>query len=233
MFATRELYKRFYTFLKEEGARRGREFYVFQHSGPGIISPFVDMVTKGEGWVGADTWETLTPVYFRTCENLLPIGVPYTFYPSVSIPWRRTPVGKHLAPHHDVLARTLIHDVFPVGIWSTQVQKELIPLWRAWHAFGVDDAEWVPYFEDDSRVRATPGALLTSSYVRRGRLLMVVSNLTHQPVPGNLHLDREALGLPAGALKVEELRSGKVSALEGDTLPLDMGPTNLAVLLIN
>ena len=205
---------------------------MFQHSGPGIISPFVDLITKGEGWVHAETWETLTPVYFRTCETLLPLGVPYTFYPSVSIPWRRTPVGKPLATHHDVLARTLIHDVFPVGIWSTQVQGELIPLWRTWEDFGVDAAEWVPYFANDPRVRTTSDDLLASFHTRDGRLLVVVANLTRKSVAAKLLLDRQALGIPAGTLKVKGLLSGRTSSLSGDAVPVEVGPTALAVLRI-
>ena len=233
MFATRRLYKRFYTFLKEEGAKRGHELFIFQHSGEGIITPFVDMVTKGEGWVQADTWDTLTPVYFRCCENLLPLGVPYTFYPSVSIPWRRTPVGRNLAPHHDALARTLIHDVFPVGIWSTQVQMELIPLWEAWDEFGVDESEWVPYHARDPRVRTTSKGLLVSFYLNRGRVMAVVANLTNEAVQAELLLDRDALGLPGGQLEVRELRSGKTAALSANKLPLKVEATNLAIVVVN
>ena len=227
MFACREFYKRCYTFLKEEGAKRGREFYVFQHSAEGIVTPFVDMMTKGEGWSQAETFETLTPTYFRAAESWRHLGVPYTFFPTVSMPDYRQ--GKYRAPHREPLACTLLHDVLTVSHWKEQVEEDLLPIWQAWENFGIQDARWVPYFEHDPRVQPSDGDLLASFYLRTGRLMIVASNLTNAPIGCELRLDREGLGLRAGALPAREILSGDERLLEGDNLAVYVPAKNLAI----
>ena len=230
-FACREFYKRCYTFLKEEGAKRGREFYIFQHSAEGIVTTFVDMMTKGEGWSAADDFDTLTPTYFRTCESWSHLGVPYTFYPTVSMPGYRG--GKYRAPHHEPLACTLLHDVLTVGHWKEQIMGDLLPVWKAWDEFEIDQAEWVPYYHRDARVAPSTDQLLASFYIGPGRLMIVASNLTRDPVEGHLRIDRRALGLPDGGLPVHEIHSGDRQVLASDVLPVRIGPKNFRLLRIN
>ena len=230
-FACREFYKRCYTFLKEEGAKRGREFFIFQHSAEGIVTTFVDMMTKGEGWSSADTFDTLTPTYFRACESWSHLGVPYTFYPTVSMPGYRG--GKYRAPHREPLACTLLHDVLTVGHWKEQIEGDLIPIWKAWDEFEIDGAEWVPYYQEDPRVAASKEGLLASFYIGPGRLMIVASNLTREPIDGELKIDRAALGLPAGKLHVREILSGDQQVLDSDVLPVQVDAKNLRVLRIN
>jgi len=230
-FACREFYKRCYTFLKEEGEKRGREFYIFQHSAEGIVTTFVDMMTKGEGWSSADTFDTLTPTYFRACESWSHLGVPYTFYPTVSMPGYRG--GKYRAPHREPLACTLVHDVLTVGHWKEQIEGDLLPIWKAWDEFEIDEAEWVPYYRKDPRVAPSAENLLASFYIGRGRLMIVASNLTRDPFAGELKIDRAALGLPAGRLPVREILDGDQQVLESDVLPLQVDGKNLRVLRIN
>ena len=230
-FECREFYKRGYTFLKEEGAKRGREFYIFQHSAEGAVTPFVDMMTKGEGWSAADTFETLTPTYFRAVESWRHLGVPYTFFPTVSMPGYRK--GKHKAPHREPLACALVHDVLTVSHWKEQVEEDLLPIWLAWEAFDMDDALWVPYFQNDPRVSTSAPEMLSSFYIGEKRLMVVVSNLTDVPAEGQLQIDRSGLDLPSGRLPVRDILSGDEMDLEGDTLSLRVEPKNLAVLRIN
>ena len=157
-------------------------------------------------------------MYFRCSENLLPLGVPYTFYPSVSIPWRRRPGGKYLAPHDDVLSRTLIHDVLPVGIWSGQVHEMLMPIWKTWADFNIEEATWVPYFKADPRVTTRQKDLRTSFYIGDGEIIVVVGNLTDRNIRAEVVLDRKALGLPGGKLTVTNVQTGKSESLEKSTL---------------
>jgi hypothetical protein len=230
-FACREFYKRCYTFLKEEGKKRGREFFIFQHSAEGIVTTFVDMMTKGEGWSAADTFDTLTPTYFRACESWSHLGVPYTFYPTVSMPGYRG--GKYRAPHREPLACTLVHDVLTIGHWKEQIEGDLLPIWKAWDEFEIDEAEWVRYYRKDPRVAPSTDQLLASFYIGPDRLMIVTSNLTREPIVGQLRIDRAALGLPAGNLPVREIHSGDQQVLESDVLPVQVGAKNLRVFRIN
>jgi len=209
---------------------------------------------RGEEWIETTDYDALTPVFFRACETLLPIGGSYTFYPGQCRPWgRSTP----MASHRFVLARTLIHDVFPFGLWSYQQINELVPLWKAFDEFGVEESEWVPYFKKDKRVQTTSKDLLASFYINRNkkRVMVVVSNLTKHAIKANLLLDRQGLGLPPGDLQVEEFvgvldrmietsaHVGKLkvyktvvyhSVLTDDnTLPLNINANDVVVLRIN
>jgi len=209
LFALRNFYKRFYTFLKEEGEKRGREFYVVQHSSIYANIPFVDHVFKGEGWAATDEklWDNLTPTYFRAFENQRPIAGNFTFYPLVSQPKYRA--AKKWATPGDLLSRTLIHDVL---CWATTgFHKEMAPIWNAWEDFGIEDAVWVPYYARDPRAQTSTEDLLVSFYTNGGKAMFVVSNQTENKITATLKLDRKGLGLPAGALPAQDVLGGQTT----------------------
>lgn len=219
LFALRNFYKRFYTFLKEEGENRGREFYVVQHSSIYANIPFVDHVFKGEGWASTDEelYDNLTPTYFRAFENQRPIAANYTFYPLVSQPKFRH--AKKWATPGDLLSRTLVQDVL---CWATSgFHKEMAPIWNAWEDFEIEDAVWVPYFANDPRVQTTSDDLLVSFYTNRDRAIFVVSNQTGNRIQARLKLDRKGLGLPPGTLPAQDILGGQTTVegpLSNDTL---------------
>ena len=209
LFALRNFYKRFYTFLKEEGRKRGREFYVVQHSSIYANIPFVDHVFKGEGWAAVDEklWDNLTPTYFRAFENQRPIAANYTFYPMVSQPFYRA--AKKWATPGDLLSRTLIHDVL---CWATSgFHKEISPVWNAWEDFEIEDATWVPYYANDPRVQTTSDQLLVSFYTNEDKAIFVVANQTPNRISATLKLDRRGLGLPSGALPARDILGGQTT----------------------
>jgi hypothetical protein len=126
MFDCREFYKRCYTFLKEEGAKRGREFYIFQHSAEGIVTTFVGMMTKGEGWIQADTFEALRPTYFRAAESWRHLGDPFEGEIRIDRDGLGLPGG--MLPVREILSGDQVElstDVLPVRVDA----KSLKVLW--------------------------------------------------------------------------------------------------------
>jgi hypothetical protein len=231
VFALRELYKRLYTLLKEEGARRGRELFIFQHGDLGPLLAFVDQVAVGEGYAAAKDWNCVTPNLFRAFSPRH-YGAAFTFYPTVSVPWYRE--GKYLAPHHEALALSLLDGTLTTALWTEQVLMDLFPLWRWRQEFGVQGAAWVPWYAEDARVRVEPAALRVSFHHRPGRVLLLTANLSQQAVQGLLRLDHDALGFPAGELQAAEIHGmtpGEMRTRPGEPMRASdhPGPTLLAV----
>lgn len=77
--------------------------------------------------------------------------------------------------YDDALAITLLHNVLvrPCGFGS---ESRLAPLWKRLDAFGIVDAEWLPYWEKPLKV--SPASVKASVYRKDGRSLAVVSNVS-------------------------------------------------------
>jgi hypothetical protein len=91
-------------------------------------------------------------------------------------------------------AFTLPHDVLIHPSFGTQLE-EVAQVWRAFEQFGVDEAQWIPYWRDDSPARAAARGILVSLYRRDGRALLVVSNLRNSAGLAQVQLDTQALGI--------------------------------------
>ena len=124
------------------------------------------------------------------------------------------------------LAVTLLHDVRvrPTGMGP---RADLIySIWRARDAFGVQDAEFLPYWSNGDMVAATPDRVYVSAHRRDDRgLLLVVSNLGGKGVKAKVTLSPALLD-PAGAgLTCTDALTGEPVAMEdGKTLTTDLGP---------
>jgi hypothetical protein len=198
IFALRELYKRIYTLLKEEGEKRGTEFWLMQHSPEGLLAAFTDLTTKGEGYNVIRSWKPVTPNFFRAF-SLKPLGPAFTLYPGASLPW-----FEDRAPHYSALARTLINGSLTTDIFPDQVAMDLFPIWKWRKEFAVGRAEFIPWYARDERIKTTPPSLYVSVWKRPGQAMVVASNLTDEPVEGTVSLDFPALGLPGGSVRAAE-----------------------------
>lgn len=128
------------------------------------------------------------------------------------------------------LAFTLIHDVtLPWSAGTVDVVQD------AFNDFGVDDAEWVPYWRIERVARVETAGVKVSAYVKKkgGPVLLVVSNLNTQAATARVALDLRALGWkPGAALKAWEYRSRREAPVEGGVLSLDMQPETAAIVRI-
>ena len=200
IFALRDLYKRLYTLLKEEGAKRGTEFYIFQHSSAGPITAFADHITKGEGYNKAKDWNCVTPNLFRAT-SLRQLGTPYTFFVGPSTSWIKNPPW----PLYNILAKTLINGSLTTPLETGHVSTHLFPIWKWRKEFGMENAEWIPWYKKDQRIKIKPESLYVSFWCHHGRVMLVAANLSDEPVKGVIQLDVKRLGLPDGTLKAAEI----------------------------
>ncbi len=230
-FSLRELYKRLYTLMKEEGAKRGKEFYIYQHSAAGPITAFEDHISKGEGFNRERDWRLCTPAFFRAW-SLRPLGTTFTMYPGMSAPWVKA--GAVPPPHYSAQARTLIHNVLCSALWEEQVATDMFPIWKFRKEFDVATADFVPYYDDDPRVRVSPSSIHASFWHHPGRVMVAAANLTDEPVEAVIELDMEALGIAETVAHADEIRGMDEDELmtppgERERLEHNPGPTTLPV----
>jgi hypothetical protein len=229
IFSLREIYKRLYTMLKEEGAKRGTEFYIYQHSAAGPITAFEDHLCKGEGFNREKDWRLCSPSFFRAW-SLRPLGTTFTMYSGMSAPW----ISGVPPPHHSAQARTLIHNVLCTPMWEEQVAKDMFPIWKFRKEFDVASAEFVPWYDKDPRVKASTDSLHLSFWHHPGRVMVAAANLTDDPVEAVLEIDIEALGISDGVTEAEEIHGMSdedLTTKPGERVRLDHhpGPTTLPV----
>ena len=230
-FSLRRLYKRLYTMIKEEGEKRGREFYIYQHSAAGPITAFEDHITKGEGFNRERDWRLCAPAFFRAW-SLRPLGTTFTMFVGMSHPGVKP--GEAPPPHYSAVARTLIHNVLTTPMWEEQVSTDLFPLWKMRKEFDVATAEFVPYYDNDPRVKVSPDTLHVSFWHHPGRVMVAAANLTDEPVEAVIELDAAAFGLGEDATSAEEIHGmldDELNAPRGVRMGPrhHPGPTSLAV----
>ena len=124
------------------------------------------------------------------------------------------------------LAVTLLHDVLvrPTGVGP---RADLIySIWKARDDFGVQDAEFLPYWSNGDMVAATPERVYVSAHRRDDRgLFLVVSNLGGEAVQAQVVLKPGLADPRWGDLKCTDALTAEPVALEdGKTLTTDLGP---------
>ncbi len=248
MFALREFYKRIYTLVKEEGTRRGRTFVIYQHSGSAVCWPYVDLLCRGEYWERAGYaikrrgWWTITPTYFLTVEDVLPMGGAYTFFCGINDRTGPGSPGPYQRLNQEKLAVLLLLDVLPCADkWMTPIFREQWPkknkpglydIWKLWDDFDIGNAEWVPYYQKDSRVLSDSPSLKISFYVHKGRLLIVVANLTRQTISSELTVSRNRLGFASRQLYVKYIDTGQCKTIDNDKIPVTVAARDFSLLSV-
>jgi len=128
------------------------------------------------------------------------------------------------------LAMTLLHDVLvrPAGVGPRD--RLIFSLWRARDDFGVQDAEFLPYWSNGELVRTSPERIYASAYRRADRgLLLVVSNLGKEAAEATVGLEPGILSEGWGELKAADALSGEPVSLHateggGWRLSTPLGP---------
>ena len=128
--------------------------------------------------------EVETEIY-NPCAKGSRLGVPCEFLAYEKPGWS----------YDDALAITLLHDVMvrPAGFVSI---PRLAPVWKTLDDFGLEDATFLPYWENG--IKVSPESVKVSAYRKTdGRTLYVVSNLSpDQSVTAEVKL-------PTGVKKLE------------------------------
>jgi hypothetical protein len=124
--------------------------------------------------------------------------------------------------------------VRPGGVNATL--ERMSPIWEVQHRFGVEGAEWHPYWSNAGLVRAQPASVVVSLYLRRASgtrgpgALLVISNLSAtEAVEAQVVLDLAALGL-TGDLKATDALTGEHLALGGGKLAVPVSPVRMRMV---
>jgi len=221
--ATRELYKRMYTFL-HTGGRHG---VIFNHQMPPVpYAGFVDLTVEGESWggEGKNRYTRLTPDMFRAKEMKIQYGTPYLWYDffqvRVSYP-NNTPLSESLAI------------TLPFHVLPSLGGPRIFPFWDLLDKWWTT-SEFIPYWSKGKAVGTDNKLVLAGTYlkVKEKKALVVVANWNYAPVQTEVTLDFKRLGINPKGAKVVDAMSGEPVKMSGARIRLDIPKRNLKLLLV-
>jgi hypothetical protein len=228
IFAVRRLMQRLYAIT------RLRHGLVNAHQSTCCMTPtlaFCDSYWDGEqfqgGELAGDPLRHLPLAAFRAEFMGANFGVPCEF-----LVYEKPPTWTF----DHALAFTLLHDVRvrPGGVNATL--ERMSPIWEVQRRFGVQSAEWHPYWSNAGLVKAQPASVLVSLYLRRASgargpgALLVISNLSAtEAVEAQVVLDLAAMGL-TGDLKATDALTGEHLALGGEKLTVPVSPVRMRMV---
>ena len=105
-------------------------------------------------------------------------------------------------------------------------------LWAIEHEFGVDEAEWLPYWRNGHLIAVAPSDVRVSACRRKdGELLLLGASFAGRPVTAEIRLDQERLRL-SGAARGENLSTGGSVAIRSGVLRVPLAPGRLVVIRV-
>ncbi|MBI2300713.1 MAG: carbohydrate-binding family 9-like protein [Armatimonadetes bacterium] len=174
LFAVRDAMKRFRRLLDTQG----RPMLFIAHTSGQITLPtlaFADAYLDAEHLTGQPRPFRLPLDAFQAEFMGHNFGIPAYF---LVYDWNQgmtTPEG---------LALSLLHDVEVPWSW-----EQMAPVWQVWDRFGVDQAEFLPYWDPAAWFVSAPAGVKVSAYRKPdGDMLVVASNLGEQAVEGEIRL---------------------------------------------
>jgi len=174
IFAVRHFIKRLRRVLEQQG----KETVLVGHTSASITLPtlgFCDAYLDMEHLTGQPRPFRLSLDAFRAEFMGRNFGIPAQ---SLSYEWQ----GKGFTTQ-ECLAISLLHDVEEP--WAYDAMS---PVWKAWDDFGVDQAEFLPYWKTWGW--QAPEGVKVSAYAHpNGQMLAVAANLTDKAVRGALRLN--------------------------------------------
>ncbi len=197
IFGVRRLMQRLYGLFHSQGG------LISAHQSTCCVTPtlaLADSYWDGEQFAGGelagDPLKSLPLDAFRAEFMGRNFGVPCEF-----LAYERPPQWTY----DHALAFSLLHDVRvrPCGLAALE---KMAPIWDVMTRFGVDQAEWHPYWEEEPLTVVQPESVHVSLYCHRaeneqaGRALLVVANLSaEKSVAAEVMLDVTGIGAPKEA----------------------------------
>jgi hypothetical protein len=180
ILATRELQKRIYALVH---GRRGDAGFVYNHNSENNMITqysFTDVVLNGEQFNRKDL-ATLTRAKFRA--EFIPhsLGVPSLLLPTL-VKFQKDKQEK--MPGAEFLAFPLLHDVICLPSWMARDSQKLLGRIRdAMVAFGVADAEFLPYWSNAAEIKPSSPDATISAYLRAdGKALLLIAQGPEEPL---------------------------------------------------
>ena len=223
-FATRNMMKRIYTIVKKHNP----DGQVNVHQSTCMTIPTLAFATSywdGEQLQslkrGASALEVLPLDAFRAEFMGHNWGVPaeLLWYPSG--PFTRT----------EAVSLGLLHDI-PTRPSSMADMETSSRLWKAFDAFGRQEATWLPYWNSEKAVKCSSPSVQVSLYNRPGQgPIAVIVNVGGEKCEANVDLSRAELKLPADLI-AHDILTDKPVPMDGTCLKVSLGPLEHAVVWV-
>ena len=230
LWATRELYKRIYTYLHTGG----RDGVVFGHTmHQTALAGFQDVVTEGEEWSveKGKQYRRLSPDMFRAKEMKNQYGTPFTWYIFHQYVWRGSRYGTPV-PFHEILMMGLVHRILPT-IGDKIGGEKIIPIWDLMDNWWTT-SEFIPYWNPDVPVKTGSEEILASTYLKQDekQALVVVSNWKYGDAKARVSFDFTRFGF-GRRLKITDAFSGKNISLDKENnLYLNIPKRNFKLMIV-
>lgn len=125
----------------------------------------------------------------------------------------------------EALAVTLLHDVPVRATGLGDTLEKLSTLWKAQDEFGIENAEFLPYWSNRNLLRADPEGVYVSAYRRKGvGVLLVMSNLGKTEVEARIWMEARKLGLDPTKMKAYDASSRQPVACDAHGLQSRLAP---------
>ncbi|MFA5203515.1 MAG: glycoside hydrolase domain-containing protein [Lentisphaeria bacterium] len=236
IFATRELYKRIYTMLKEYGREKGKEMHMMGHMSSFMIIPvvgFCDSALGGENlrfispplkdnYLDVVSLDQLRAEFMGRNWGVMPFLLPEFTGDNVNKP----------EPTQHLMGLALLHDfaIWPNKWYCNNGETERI--FRALDAFGLVDAQLLPYWNNHEIVGGQTDQVKASVYRKpQGGSLLCVVNLTRQRQSAALSVDWNGLK-SAEKLTVVDALSKTPITINGKSVVVDLAPLNFRLLWV-
>gem|GEM_PF-5444708 len=238
-FAMREIFKRLYTAVRQEGATRREPTMIMAHcSGtlPVAYLGFMDNRLDGEQFRHAFLFKAKATKQTPNVIDIIPLDI-----------WRSqfapTGIGTHCrllayAPIRtkELAALLLLHDA---GAWfsassTNAAETEAVhAMWRIQDEFGVQHAEFLPYWSNTALVSSQTERLKVTAYRHpEGGTLLIVANLDDSAQDAVFQIDWGALKSP-GPLQIEDARTGAPLPTTGQELRLRVAAHDYRALRVH
>ena len=235
-FGQRELFKRLYTAVKQYGAETNRPTMIMSHSSsewPVAYLGFMDNRVDGEQYLAPVRKERkryhdlIVLEKWRALNLSANVGSMAVFLPEL----HEEDVADETRTR-ELLGLLMLHDM--IGVWFSvdgQAKADAVhAMWRVQDAFGVEDAELIPYWKNDDVIGGQSNAIKASAYRKpEGGSLVVVCNLSEEEQTTDLTVAWEKLK-PKGALTVVDEESGEAVDAADGKLKLTIPPRGYRVV---
>jgi len=228
-FATRELYKRLYTYLHtggRDGVIYSHQIWQAAHAG------FIDVGTLGEEWCveRERQYKRLSPDMFRAKVMLTQYGTPCLFYSFHEYDWRGGRYGTPV-PLEEILMMCLVHRVLPLP-GDVEALDRMPPVWDLMDAW-LTTSEFIPYWRSDAPAKTGSETVLASTYLKAAdkRALVVASNWAYEPAEARVRLDWQRLGIAEAKAGIRDALTGEAVEHSGGEAALPLEARRCKLLL--
>ena len=174
LLEAREMFLRYQTIVK----RNNPEGIIYLHGYSATpLALWVDVITSGEGWLTAPDYSTLTPEYYQSifCATDQ-LGTVSNFFPG-GILMHYIQAQKNKSTLAEMCGLSFIHGE---ALWNgtSAMMPGLRMVWEVLDEFGVDGAEWIPYWRNPDSPEDSPVKI--SLWKKNGKVLLVCFNTSYK-----------------------------------------------------